>query len=83
MAAIKKKLLDRVIKRFPWVSQDAEIVRCYPSLGERQAGAFLWLVIGYDIGSHSTMTQCVEAESWEVFETEHHFEIFPKNELVE
>lgn len=44
MAAIKKKLIDRVIKRFLWVSQDAEIVRCYPSLGEREAGAFLCLM---------------------------------------
>ena len=31
----KEKLLEKVKIKFPWVSYDAEIVRCYPNINER------------------------------------------------
>lgn len=77
--SVKSKLLKRIIAQFPWVREDAKIVRCYPSSVEREAGAFLWQVVGYDIGSCFTMTQCVAANEWKVCERTHDFEVLAIN----
>tara|TARA_Y100001936_G_scaffold238943_1_gene271327 strand:- start:283 stop:519 length:237 start_codon:yes stop_codon:yes gene_type:complete len=77
--SVKSKLLKRIITQFPWVREDAKIVRCYPSSVEREAGAFLWQVVGYDIGSCFTMTQCVAAKEWKVCERTHDFEVLAIN----
>ena len=73
--SVKSKLLKRIQNQFPWVGNDANIVRCYPNTSEREAGAFLWLVVGYDIGSCFTMNQCVNASEWQVCERTHDFEV--------
>lgn len=77
--SVKSQLLARIQKQFPWVAEDANIVRCYPNSAEREAGAFLWLVVGYDIGSCFTMTQCVNANEWQICERTHNFEVLAIN----
>ena len=74
---LQQKLMEKVLKKFPWVSEGALLETRNPTDNQQMLGAPKWILPDYDIWSVQSMSACVNADSWCVAEGEHHFEIIP------
>ena len=80
---ISHKLLERIksCELLPFIQEDAYIAQLRPGNNERSQGAWLWSVENngvHQIGSCSTMKECLSAKKWTIYRPFDWCEIIPE-----